>query len=146
MSVTASQEDIANLVLLNEVEKTKAAYKDYGGAEGICKLFGTDPVKGLSHEAVKELREKYGKNEFPESPLKPYHVLLLEAFNDTTLLILLAAATVSLIVGIYEEGAEKGWIEGVAIYIAVILVSNIGAANDYSKQLQFAELERTAAG
>ena len=145
MSRTASQEDIAELVLLNQVEVTKKAYAEYGGPEGVAALFGTDPVKGLSNEAVLKMREKYGKNEFPEAPLKAYYELLFEAFQDTTLLILLVAATVSLIVGFYED-AKKGWIEGVAIYIAVILVSNIGAMNDYSKQLQFAELERTAAG
>ena len=145
MSHTSSQEDIANLVLLNQVEVTKKAYAEYGGPEGVASLFGTDPVKGLSHEAVLQMREKYGRNEFPEAPLKAYWELLFEAFQDTTLIVLLIAATVSLIVGFIED-AEKGWIEGVAIYIAVILVSNIGAANDYSKQLQFAELERTAAG
>jgi len=58
---------------------------------------------------------------------------------------LLAAASVSIGIGIYQEGPEHGWIEGGAIYIAVILVSNISAMNDYTKQLQFAELEKTSA-
>eukprot|EP00605_Chrysophyceae_sp_TOSAG23-4_P001569 GSChrysophyteH1.ASY1.ANO1.1720.1 assembled CDS len=54
----------------------------------------------------------------------------MDALNDTTLIVLLIAA--------------HGWIEGAAILIAVILVSNISAMNDYSKQSQFAALEATA--
>ena len=90
MSHTSSQEDIANLVLLNQVEVTKKAYAEYGGPEGVASLFGTDPVKGLSHEAVLQMREKYGRNEFPEAPLKAYWELLFEAFQDTTLCLIAA--------------------------------------------------------
>ena len=37
-----------------------------------------------------------------------------------------------------------GWIEGAAIFIAVFLVSNISAFNDYSKELQFRALEASS--
>ena len=37
-----------------------------------------------------------------------------------------------------------GWIEGAAIFIAVFLVSNISAFNDYSKELQFRALETSS--
>ena len=37
------------------------------------------------------------------------------------------------------------WIEGAAIFIAVFLVANISAGNDYSKELQFRALEATSA-
>ena len=73
-----------------------------------------------------------------------YLELLFEAFQDTTLLVLLAAACVSLALGIWEHGAD-GWVEGGAILIACFLVANIGAGNDYSKQLQFRALEAASA-
>jgi P-type Ca2+ transporter type 2C len=38
---------------------------------------------------------------------------------------------------------SDGWMESTAIFIAVFLISNITAANDYSKQLQFRALETT---
>jgi P-type E1-E2 ATPase len=70
--------------------------------------------------------------------------LLLLALSDTTLLVLLAAATVSLVVGIYEDPQGNGWIEGVVIFIAVFLVANISAGNDYEKEKQFRALEASS--
>lgn len=116
-----------------------------GGIDVLAKALNLDYTKGLSMEQVLVSREKYGGNEFPRSPMESYLSLLIGALSDTTLLILLAAAVVSLIIGIIEEGSQSGWIEGTAILIAVFLVSNITAGNDYSKQLQFRALESTSA-
>ena len=85
-------------------------------------------------------REKYGPNDFPESPMESFLSIFIGAFTDPTLLILLAAATVSLIIGVIEE-PSTGWIEGAAIFIAVFLVAVISSVNDYSKELQFRQLE-----
>lgn len=38
--------------------------------------------------------------------------------------------------GLPEQRAKKEWIEGVAIWVAVILVTSVGAANDYAKDQQ----------
>ena len=50
----------------------------------------------------------------------------------------------SIAIGIYEtvEHGKNAWIEGVAILIAVAVVSLVTAGNDYKKQLQFIELEQ----
>jgi hypothetical protein len=37
--------------------------------------------------------------------------MFIESFEDTTLIVLIVAAVISLIVGIYDDPA-KGWIEG----------------------------------
>lgn len=115
-----------------------------GGIDGLVGLVGVNLTTGLSHLQVDTMRIRFGKNEYPESPLDSYFTLLLEALTDSTLLILISAATVSLVLGILTE-PENGWIEGAAIFIAVFLVSNIAAANDYSKQLQFRALEHASA-
>ena len=128
-----------------EKEVCKETLVAIGGLEKLISNLNIDPKKGLTNEQVLKMRDVFGPNEFPESPMDSYWELLLGALNDPTLLVLLAAATVALIIGIIEEGPEKGWIEGGAIYIAVVLVSNIAASNDYSKQLQFAALEKTSA-
>jgi hypothetical protein len=47
--------------------------------------------------------------------------------------ILIAAATVSLAIGIWREGIEKGWYEGVTIYLAVIIIVTVTATNDFIK-------------
>ena len=66
-----------------------------------------------------------------------------DAFSDSTLLVLMIAASVSLIVETIENPVT-GWIDGVAIFIAVALVANISAGNDYTKELQFHALEASS--
>lgn len=117
--------------------------KSIGGINGLLQIFNVDPARGLSKSQVEGYRERFGTNEFPETPLDSYFTLLLEALSDSTLLILIAAATVSLIIGVLTE--ENGWVEGAAIFIAIFLVSNISAGNDYTKQLQFKALEQSSA-
>jgi len=126
-------------------KENKANLDELGGVEGLANQLNLNLESGLSSNQVLASRAKYGPNKFPESPMDSYFSIWIAALSDTTLLILLAAASVSIGVGIYQEGPEHGWIEGGAIYIAVILVSNISAINDYSKQFQFAALEKTSA-
>ncbi len=52
---------------------------------------------------VEVLREAYGANTFPEMPMKGFCLLFAESFNDTILLVLIAAAVVSLIIGMIEH-------------------------------------------
>lgn len=114
-----------------------------GGVTKLLHLVGVNPASGLSTQQVEANRQKFGLNVFPEAPLDSYFVLLFEALSDGTLLILIAAASVSLVIGILTEPGH-GWIEGAAIFIAIFLVSNISAGNDYSKQLQFRALEASS--
>lgn len=77
------------------------------------------------------------------------------ALQDKVLIILSVVAVVSLAIGLYEtfgqppEYDEKGrpepkvdWVEGVAIIVAVAIVSIVGAANDWQKERQFVKLNR----
>ena len=121
------------------------ALKELGGTSVLLSELSSSIETGLNADTVLKNRAMFGENIFPESPMDSYLDLLLGALNDTTLIVLLFAAIVSLIIGIITEGLAHGWIEGGAILIAVVLVSNIAAMNDYSKQLQFAELEKTSA-
>lgn len=63
----------------------------------------------------------------------------MESFEDTTIIVLVVAAVVSLAVGIYED-PSKGWIEGAAILFAVMIVAVVTATNNYNKELQFRKL------
>ena len=110
----------------------------------MIQFVGLNLNTGLTRDQVISQRQMFGDNCFPESPIDSYFELLIGALSDTTLLILTAAAAVSLGVGMATD-PNHGWIEGSAIFIAVFLVSNISAGNDYSKQLQFLELEKSSA-
>ena len=120
----------------------KSKLSELGGVTFLAKALSVSCDNGLSSDQVIEQRRLYGNNEFPESPMDTYWSLLMKALSDTTLLILIAAATVSLIIGALTE--DNGWIQGLAIFICVILISNISAGNDYAKQLQFKSLEDSA--
>jgi magnesium-transporting ATPase (P-type) len=126
-----------------ENNKTNLDSPDVGGIEGLAKNLGVNFTKGLTTAQVEEHHKFYGDNSMPASKSKSYLELLLAALGDTTLLVLLAAAAVSFGLG-YWQDPVLGWVEGAAIFIAVFLVSNIAAFNDYSKELQFRALEASS--
>lgn len=114
-----------------------------GGIDAFVQLAGSSIQNGLTSQQVVEMRAAFGSNAFPESPMEGFFSLLFGAFQDPTLLILIAAACVSLTLGIIEDGSH-GWVEGAAILIAVFLVANVSAGNDYTKELQFRALEASS--
>jgi magnesium-transporting ATPase (P-type) len=61
---------------------------------------------------------------FPEPPFAGFWALFFESFQDPILLILIAAAVVSFVVGLINHPAD-GWIDGVAIVIAILLVGDV---------------------
>lgn len=54
----------------------------------------------------------------------------------------MAAALVSTVLGaaIPEEREQAAWSEGIAIWVAVLVVSLVSSGNDYQKDLQFRKL------
>jgi Ca2+ transporting ATPase len=48
--------------------------------------------------------------------------------------ILSAAAFVQLTIGVIKEGWAHGWIEGVAILLAIVIIVSITAVNNYMKE------------
>ena len=125
-----SRSELAELNVDQMTEANKVELAKRGGPEALCKLLQTDPKNGLkaNDDDFEDRRLAYGVNKYPEPPMKGFLVLFIETFDDTVLQILMVAAMVSLVIG-YIEDPEKGWIEGVAIWIAVLLVSTITAVN-----------------
>lgn len=136
--------NMLNIINTDENQTNLVNLNSFGGVRGVCKTLDVDMNNGLNELQIADNRHKFGTNAFAEVPLIPYYTMILETLNDATLLILLLAATFSLIVGIYRHGLHDGWIEGTAIFIAVFVVANITAINNYTKQLQFRKLEEIA--
>lgn len=141
MEVTQSTLDSLNVE--QSVKDNKANLEALGGVDGFVNMLGTNISTGLTTEQVNASRTKFGNNQFPEAPMEGYLSLLLGAFADPTLIVLLCAAAVSLIIGVINSPSD-GWIEGAAIFIAVFAVANITAGNDYTKELQFRALESSS--
>ncbi|CAN0237611.1 unnamed protein product, partial [Hapterophycus canaliculatus] len=131
-----------------EEDNRKRLDDNFNGTTGLAKSLRVDLTQGLVAGQVDILREAYGPNSFPEMPMKGFCMLFFESFNDTILLVLIAAAVVSLVIGLIEHpdvvSHSFGWIDGVAILMAVLIVALVTAGNDYSKELQFRALEKTS--
>ena len=62
--------------------------------------------------------------------------MVTEQFSDRILQILIAAAVVSLICGVIQEGVH-GLIEGGAILSSIVIIVSVTAGNNYVKEKQF---------
>ncbi|XP_060075457.1 plasma membrane calcium-transporting ATPase 2-like isoform X2 [Ylistrum balloti] len=125
----------------------------YNGVTELCRLLYTSPIEGLpgSPADLADRRKVFGSNVIPPKPAKTFLQLVWEAVQDVTLIILLVAALISLGLSFYkppskEDGgddseSEAGWIEGVAILVAVIVVVLVTAFNDWRKEKQFRGLQ-----
>ncbi|EYC38048.1 hypothetical protein Y032_0747g2019 [Ancylostoma ceylanicum] len=146
--------ELRALMELRGGEALEKVISDYGSVEGLCEKLKTDPINGLPNDKalLSQRQHVFGKNEIPPAPSKSFFRLAWEALQDITLVILLVAALVSLGLSFYKppEGAgaghdesekEAGWIEGVAILVAVIVVVLVTALNDWSKEKQFRGLQ-----
>jgi len=112
----------------------------FGGVLGLGKLLGVeDLTKGLPKDFNFEKNAiRFGKNQLEPPPMPSYLWLIWEGLQDVTLIMLLAAALVSFVLGVgFEEDKSVAWIEGLAICLAVVLVLNVQAFTDYSKAATF---------
>ena len=61
-------------------------------------------------------------------------------FEDFILKVLCVAAVVATVVGIYNDGFALGWIDGVSILVAIIIIIIVTVGNDLAKEAKFQEL------
>ncbi|KAF9358659.1 hypothetical protein BGX26_001224 [Mortierella sp. AD094] len=135
--------------------------RQLGGIKAICKALKVDPKVGLhsdeaeassvgnSDQSKFAARSKaFGRNILPPAKSASFFDLVCAAYNDRTLILLSVAAAVSLGISIYEDygphhvpGEPRvGWVEGVAILVAIAAVVFTNAINDYQKEKQFRKL------
>lgn len=87
----------------------------------------------------------YKTNRLPEKKTDGFLKLFWNAYNDKIIILLTIAAVVSLSLGLYETfsgGSSVDWVEGVAICVAILIVTIVTAANDWHKERQFASLNK----
>lgn len=150
-------EELRDLMQLKGGDAIETIGKEYGGVLEMCKKLYTSSSEGLSGNPVdlEHRRQIFGSNVIPPKPPKSFLQLVWEALQDVTLIILLVAAVISLALSFYkippdpdadeedtkESADEAGWIEGLAILIAVIVVVLVTAFNDWRKEKQFRGLQ-----
>ena len=104
--------------------------------EALARL-GSDAATGLSEAEAAERLAEAGPNALPEGRRRSLAAMLLGQFSDFMILVLLAAALVSGLVG---EPADT-----IAILVIVLLNGVIGAVQEYRAQRAMLALRRLAA-
>ena len=87
----------------------------------------------------------FSENKLPARKSVGFFKLFWIAYNDKIIILLTIAAVISLSLGIYESvdgGTGVEWVEGVAICVAILIVTVVTAANDWQKEKQFAKLNK----
>ena len=100
------------------------------------------PTESLSRKGPKciSFTDRFGSNKRVEKPRKKFFEYIVENFEDQMLRILCGAAAVSFVIGVSLHGLAEGCLEGMAIFVAVILIVSVTAFNNYTKDQQFRKL------
>jgi len=105
--------------------------------EQTAKELGTDLTKGLTSAEARARLERNGPNELKEKPRPGFFSLLLDQFKNFLILILIAAAVLSILL---DE-----WIDAIAILAIVVLNSVIGVVQESKAEASLAALKKMAA-
>ncbi len=105
--------------------------------EATLKELETDPQHGLTTEEARRRLSRFGLNELKERPRPSFWQMLLDQFNNFLVLILIAAALISLVLGEMEEA--------IAIIAIVLLNATLGVIQERRAEEALAALKKMAA-
>src|SRR5512136_2697702 len=105
--------------------------------EQTAKELNTDLVKGLTSAEASARLQRNGSNELKEKPRPGFLSLLLDQFKDFLIIILIAAAAISILLGEYIDAA--------AIVAIVVLNAVIGVVQESKAEAALAALKKMAA-
>lgn len=141
--------------LISEIDYVKLAeivrnknlaelHDTYGNVEAIAHFLESSTENGIQGNETDLIKRKtaFGSNTYQKPPPKGLIHFIVEAFKDTTILILLACAALSLAFGIREHGVGEGWYEGGSIFLAVFLVVAVSASSNFRQERQFHKLSK----
>eukprot|EP00922_Rhytidocystis_sp_ex-Travisia-forbesii_P059841 GHVS01088735.1.p1 GENE.GHVS01088735.1~~GHVS01088735.1.p1 ORF type:complete len:1263 (+),score=240.35 GHVS01088735.1:211-3999(+) len=115
--------------------------KGMGGESGVLEGLNSNQTDGIGKETVEARQEAFGKNILPKRKPTPFLSLVLDAGSDFTLRILMLCGIVSIILAVtLGERPQIEWLEGFAIWLAVVVVILVTAGNDWMKEKQFRKL------
>lgn len=137
-------------VSFDEAVRASSMDKEIGPLKRSTTSGAMSPSGDTTSGSFVDRKRIFKDNRLPQKKAKTIWELAWIAYNDKVLILLTAAAVISLALGIYqsvrprEEGGEASveWVEGVAIVVAIVIVVTVGAANDWQKERQFVKLNR----
>ncbi|GJC99206.1 calcium-transporting ATPase [Colletotrichum higginsianum] len=148
------QTDIKSGLSLDEVAvRGNVSFEEATGhKEPVFATSGAQPsatTHNASGDGFTDRTRVYGRNVLPAKKATPLWKLMWTAYNDKVIILLTVAAVISLALGLYEtlgvehdpeEGQPVDWVEGVAIVVAILIVTLVGSLNDWQKERAFVKL------
>lgn len=100
--------------------------------EFVCDFFLSDLDRGLSLEGASKASSKFGLNELPPVAGTPFFHLVIKQFQDLLVLILLAAAAISFVLGCLEENDSllNAFVEPSVILLILIANAIVGVIQE----------------
>ncbi|TVT97813.1 hypothetical protein EJB05_05664 [Eragrostis curvula] len=135
-----SADELASIVENRDHKKLSM----HGQLDGIADKLVTSLADGIRADeySLNQRKDIYGVNKFTETEVRNLWEFVWEALQDTTLIILIACALVSFVVGIGTEGWPKGAHDGIGIITSILLVVSVTATSNYQQSLQFRDLDK----
>ncbi|KAH6797492.1 autoinhibited Ca2+ -ATPase [Perilla frutescens var. hirtella] len=123
-------------------EHDRTLLQQNGGVKGLAGKLKSNLDNGVPGDETDLINRKkaFGSNTYPRKKGRSFWRFVWDACRDTTLIILMVAATASLVLGIKTEGIKEGWYDGGSIAMAVLIVIIFTAVSDYKQSLQFQNL------
>ena len=153
--LSTDEQYLEGQVTFEEATRTASSEENDKANIEVLATEAADSPKELSYDTFSERKRVFKDNRLPEKKSKTFWELAWMAYKDKILLLLSAAAVISLALGIYETFAPDSgdedsseeepsveWVEGVAIVVAILIVVLVGALNDWQKERQFVRLNR----
>ncbi|KAI8626563.1 calcium-translocating P-type ATPase [Xylariaceae sp. FL1651] len=144
------QTDInAGLSVDETTVRSRVTFDEAVGRTSNRYLEHSEPNSVPGSDAFVDRARVFKRNILPSKKATPLWKLFWNAFNDKVIILLAVAAIVSLALGLYETfGVEPepgdppsvDWIEGVAIIVAILIVTLVGSLNDWQKERAFVKL------
>ncbi|XP_075673062.1 putative calcium-transporting ATPase 13, plasma membrane-type [Castanea sativa] len=123
-------------------DKNFESLSEFGGVKELALILETDVKNGINGNEADLIHRQnvFGANKYHKPPPKRFMKFVLDALKDTTIIILLACALLSLGFGIKQHGWKDGWYDGGSIILAVFLVVAVSAVSDFKQSKQFQKL------
>ncbi|KAL2523762.1 Calcium-transporting ATPase 12 [Abeliophyllum distichum] len=120
-----SQESLSNLVQVND----RDSLQPFGALPGIMAALQTNAETGIRGDAgdLHRRHKAFGPNLYSEEQPFPaavdgFYSLALKSLKDTTIILLLCCAVLSLVIGIKRNGPVEGLLDGAIIFSAISFV------------------------
>lgn len=115
----------------------------YGGIYTLARSLKIDFRTGLittgNSVDLQKRAQLYGSNYHLPQESKTLWSFIKEAFQDFMLQVLIVVALISMTFQMIED-PTTGWMDGVTIFISVIIIVSVSSVNNYMKEKQFEKL------